>query len=133
MRSVAIMSVLLLGIGACSEAPRPTVPVTTAVPVSEPVGSDNPDNDEGHRASSPNDSVEQQKNPTDAEITGNIQQQMMDSKMSANLRNVKVATQDGKVTLNGLVKTIEEKQVVEDIAQSVAGDGNVWSKLEVEQ
>lgn len=133
MKPVTITSILFLGVAACSEAPRPTVPVTLAIPVSDPVEADGLDKNQGHRASSVDDPIEQQKNPTDDDITSNIQKQMVDSKMSANLQNVKVSTRDGKVTLNGLVKTIEEKQAVENIAQSVAGDGNVWSKLEVDQ
>ena len=95
---------------------------------------DNLDLDQGHRASSPDQAVEgASKNPTDDEITNNIRNRIAELKTSANLQELKVSTKDGEVTLDGLVKTAEEKQKVEAIAQFVAGDANVWSKLEVDQ
>ena len=47
-------------------------------------------------------------------------------------QNVKIITQDGKVTLRGPVRTEQEKQSVEDIAKGVAGSDNVDSQLEVD-
>jgi osmotically-inducible protein OsmY len=52
--------------------------------------------------------------------------------MSTDAHNVKIITQDGKVTLRGPVKTDEEKQRIEDIAKELAGVDNVDSELEVE-
>jgi osmotically-inducible protein OsmY len=52
--------------------------------------------------------------------------------MSVNAQNVKIITQDGKVTLRGPVKSPEEKQKIESIASSVAGTDKVDSQLEVE-
>jgi hyperosmotically inducible periplasmic protein len=53
--------------------------------------------------------------------------------MSVNAQNVKIITQDGKVTLRGPVETLEEKAAIEKIAQDVAGDNRVENLLEVSQ
>ncbi len=45
--------------------------------------------------------------------------------------NVKIITQDGKVTLRGPVKAEEEKHQIEEIAVDDAGADNVDSQLEV--
>jgi osmotically-inducible protein OsmY len=52
--------------------------------------------------------------------------------MSVNAQNVKIMTQDGKVTLRGPVKSDDEKKKIEDIALAVAGVGKVDNQLEVE-
>ena len=44
---------------------------------------------------------------------------------------VKIITKDGKVTLRGPVKTESEKSMVEKFAQTVAGDANVSSEIEI--
>jgi osmotically-inducible protein OsmY len=52
--------------------------------------------------------------------------------MSFNARNVKIVTEQGKVTLRGVVDNAEEKQAIEKFAHEIAGGAeNVTSKLEV--
>jgi osmotically-inducible protein OsmY len=51
--------------------------------------------------------------------------------MSVDAHNIKIITQDGKVTLRGPVKTEEEKQMIQKIALDVAGANNVDNQLEV--
>ncbi len=51
--------------------------------------------------------------------------------MSVDAHNVKIITQDGRVTLRGPVKTEEEKQRIEEIAGAVVGADRVDSQLEV--
>jgi hyperosmotically inducible protein len=53
--------------------------------------------------------------------------------MSVTAHNMKIITQDGKVTLRGPVKSDDEKKQIEKIARSVAGNDNVDSQLEVEK
>lgn len=77
-------------------------------------------------------SVEDGQPLKDEEISASIRQQMMNSEMARNLQEVKIVTQDGKVILRGVVKTVEEKQQVEVIAENIAGTGNVANWLEVE-
>jgi osmotically-inducible protein OsmY len=51
--------------------------------------------------------------------------------MSINAQNVKIMTQNGKVTLRGPVETSDERAQIEKIARNVAGDKNVDNKLDV--
>jgi len=75
--------------------------------------------------------IDQNENETDIGITADIRSQVVDTKMSVNAQNVKIITQDGRVTLRGPVKTAEEKKRIEEIAHSVAGVDKVDSLLEV--
>ena len=51
--------------------------------------------------------------------------------MSSDAHNVKIITQDGKVTLRGPVATEDEKKKIDEIAADVAGAEKVDSQLEV--
>jgi osmotically-inducible protein OsmY len=77
--------------------------------------------------------IDQNENQTDIDITANIRKRVVDTEMSVNAQNVKIITQDGRVTLRGPVKSAAEKQQIEAIATSVAGADKVDSQLEVEQ
>lgn len=77
--------------------------------------------------------IDQNENQADIDITANIRKQVVDTEMSVNAQNVKIITQDGKVTLRGPVKSEEEKKKIEQIASTVAGADKVDNQLEVEQ
>jgi osmotically-inducible protein OsmY len=77
--------------------------------------------------------IDQNENQSDIDITANIRKRVVDTNMSVNAQNVKIITQDGKVTLRGPVKSAEEKKQIEELATSVAGAGKVDSQLEIEQ
>jgi osmotically-inducible protein OsmY len=51
--------------------------------------------------------------------------------MSMNAHNVKIITQDGKVTLRGPVNNADEKKVITEIAGGVVPPSNVDCQLEV--
>lgn len=75
---------------------------------------------------------QQKMNSSDRAITQKIRAEIMkDKSLSTYAHNVKVVTQDGKVTLKGPVRTAEEKSAVEGKAASVAGESNVTSQLEI--
>ena len=76
--------------------------------------------------------IDQNENQPDIDLTAEIRRRVVDTEMSVNAQNVKIITQNGRVTLRGPVKSPEEKKQIEDIAKAVAGDGNVVSELEVE-
>ena len=84
--------------------------------------------DQSDSAKTPFDQNENQK---DIDITANIRKQVVDTKMSVNAQNVKIITQDGKVTLRGPVASAEEKSRIESIARKVAGDSNIDSQIDV--
>jgi len=71
-------------------------------------------------------------NPSDRAITQKIRKAIHhDKSLSANGRNIKIFTQDGKVTLRGPVRSAEEKSNLEAKAVSVAGLAKVTNQLEV--
>ncbi len=76
--------------------------------------------------------IDQNENKTDIDITANVRKRVVDTKMSVNAQNVKIITQDGKVTLRGPVKSEDEKMQIDKIAHEVAGPANVDNQLEVQ-
>ena len=75
--------------------------------------------------------LDQNENKKDIGITADIRKQVVDTKMSTDAQNVKIITQDGRVTLRGPVKSPDEKTRIEGIARNVAGETQVDSQLEV--
>ena len=71
---------------------------------------------------------------TDADITAQIRQAMMDGKeLAESAKNTTVTTQNGRVTLRGTVNTAGEKITLGDIANRVARPENVDNQLNVRQ
>ena len=75
---------------------------------------------------------QQKMNPADRAITQKIRKAIHeDSSLSTYAHNIKIITQDGKVTLRGPVRSGDEKSNLEAKAVSVAGQDNVTDQLEV--
>ena len=75
---------------------------------------------------------QQKMNPSDRAVTQKIRKAIHeDQSLSSYAHNIKVITQDGKVTLRGPVRSEEEKSNLEAKAASVAGQENVTDQLEV--
>lgn len=69
---------------------------------------------------------QQKDNRSDLEITKEIRKSLVgDKSLSTYAHNVKVITQNGKVTLKGPVRSEEEKATVLSKAAQVAGQDNV--------
>jgi hyperosmotically inducible periplasmic protein len=69
---------------------------------------------------------------TDRDIMQKIRKAVVaDKSLSTYGHNVKIISQQGKVTLKGPVHTDEEKKNIEAKAVEVAGAGNVTNQLEV--
>jgi hyperosmotically inducible protein len=77
--------------------------------------------------------ADQAKNAaTDRDIMQKIRKAVVaDKSLSTYGHNVKIISQQGKVTLKGPVHTDEEKKNIEAKAVEVAGAGNVTNMLEV--
>ena len=77
--------------------------------------------------------ADQQKiNPADREITKKIRMALhSDKTLSTYAHNIKIITQDGKVTLKGPVRSDDERTAIVAKAAAVAGEGNVTDRLEV--
>ncbi len=69
---------------------------------------------------------------SDREITRHVRKGVMaKEELSTTAKNVKIITQDGKVTLRGPVKSESEQKAIGEIAQGVAGVTSVDNQLEV--
>jgi len=111
-------------------ANRPVTPARPEVS-SEPADRTNTGVNVRDRDSTAKTPLDQNENKTDINITANIRKRVVDAKLSTKASNVKIITQDGKVTLRGPVKTEQEKQQIGEIALAVAGNDKVDNQLEV--
>ncbi len=75
--------------------------------------------------------LDQNENDSDIKITADIRSRVVETEMSVDAQNVKIITQNGKVTLRGPVRTAEEKSQIERIAADIAGEDMVDSQLEI--
>lgn len=151
--AIILLSVVIMG---CDAANHPSATGTTATTTDQHTGTaDHPGTVEqhtgtaDHTATTPDRDntavnqrdrdgvaktpIDQNENKKDIDITANIRKRVVDTKMSTNAQNVKIITQDGKVTLRGPVKNADEKKRIEDIAHEIAGADKVSSELEVEK
>jgi osmotically-inducible protein OsmY len=124
------MCVVCAAVG-CDNTKRPATPnANNPNPATTP--KDNTAVNERDQSDTNKTPIDQNENQKDIDVTANIRERVVATKLSVNAQNVKIITQDGKVTLRGPVKTAEEKQQIEQIATDVAGAGNVESQLEVQ-
>ena len=56
---------------------------------------------------------------------------MDDKSLSSYAHNVKIISQNGKVTLKGPVRSADERQSIEQKATDVAGVGNVTNEITI--
>ena len=80
-----------------------------------------------------NPTADQQKmNPADRALTQQIRKAIHDdTTLSTYAHNIKIISQNGKVTLRGPVRSEDEKNNIEAKAVAVAGQGNVTDQLEI--
>ncbi len=75
---------------------------------------------------------QQQNNRSDLEITKQIRRSLtQDKSLSTYAQNVKVITQNGKVTLKGPVRSADEQSAVVAKAAQVAGEANINNEMTV--
>jgi hyperosmotically inducible periplasmic protein len=75
---------------------------------------------------------QQKMNPADRELTQKIRKAIhRDKGLSPYGRNIKIFTQDGKVTLRGPVQSEQEKGNLQAKAAAAGGEENVTNQLEV--
>ena len=133
---LTLLTLIALALTGCADTNKPTggtAPATPTEPATKQVDRDNTDVNERDRNGAAKTPIDQNENKQDIGVTAEIRKRVVDTKMSVNAQNVKIITQDGKVTLRGPVKSAEEKKQIEDIARAVAGPGNVDSQLEIEK
>ena len=108
--------------GAQNDA-NPTAPATA------------PDNSKSNKSDQSNMSATadtQSNHSSDVDLTKRIRQSVVaDKSLSTYAHNVKIVTLNGSVTLNGVVRSDEEKDAVEMKAVAVAGKDKVTNALKV--
>lgn len=106
--------------------------MATPVPVYQDPQQTPPDSTKQNKDQTKPTADEQNINPADRSITQKIRKAIHeDTTLSTYAHNVKIITQDGKVTLRGPVRSEEEKSNIEAKAVAVAGQGNVTNQLEI--
>jgi hyperosmotically inducible periplasmic protein len=74
----------------------------------------------------------QSNHSTDVDLTKRIRQSVVaDKSLSTYAHNVKIVTLNGHVTLNGVVRSDEEKSAVASKAAAIAGEDKVTDALKV--
>ena len=85
-----------------------------------------PDNAKSNKADAQSNSA------ADLDLTRRIRQSLMaDKSLSTYAHNIKIVTVNGRVTLNGVVRSQDEKGVVEMKAATIAGENKLTSDLKV--
>ncbi len=75
---------------------------------------------------------DQGNSKADVDTTAQIRKGILASRdMSVNAKNVKIITNNGRVTLRGPVQSEEEKRLIGEIANRIAQSENVDNQLEV--
>jgi osmotically-inducible protein OsmY len=91
-----------------------------------------PDNTKQNKNQTNPNADQQKMNAADRELTRKIRKAIHDdSNLSTYAHNIKIISQDGKVTLRGPVRSDEEKTNIEGKAVAAAGQGNVTNELQV--
>jgi hyperosmotically inducible periplasmic protein len=91
-----------------------------------------PDNTKKNKDQTAPTADQQKVNPTDRVITQKIRKAVHDdTSLSTYAHNIKIITQDGKVTLRGPVRSEDEKNNLQAKAVTVAGQENVSNQLEI--
>lgn len=93
---------------------------------------DNTKTNQGDASQGATTADQQKMNPADRETTRQIRSAIVkDKTLSTYSHNIKIITQDGKVTLKGPVRSDEEKANIEAKAAAVAGADNVSDQLTI--
>jgi osmotically-inducible protein OsmY len=94
-----------------------------------------PDNTKSNKVDHSNSAATadaQTNKSSDIDLTKRIRKSVMEDKaLSTYAHNVKIVSVDGRVTLNGVVRSEQEKSALEMKAAAVAGKDNVINDLKV--
>jgi hyperosmotically inducible periplasmic protein len=91
-----------------------------------------PDNSKANQNTNADTADQQKMNPADRDLTKKIRMALHgDQSLSMYAHNIKIISQDGKVTLRGPVRSEDERAAIEAKAVAIAGDGNVTNHLHV--
>jgi hyperosmotically inducible protein len=107
-----------------------SMPAGTAVPQEQQ--SPAADNTKTNKDKTSPTADQQKMNPADRELTKKIRASISSDKtLSTYAHNIKIISQDGKVTLRGAVRSEDEKAAIESKATAIAGPNSVTNMLDV--
>jgi len=90
------------------------------------------DNTKNNRDKTSPTADQQKLTPADRELTKKIRASINNDKsLSTYAHNIKIISQDGKVTLRGPVRSEDEKAAIESKATAIAGPNSVANMLDV--
>ena len=105
---------------------------TTMSSSSVPVAPDNTKSNKQDASNRSQTADRQTNNATDLELAKRIRKEVMaDKTLSTYAHNVKIVAVDGTVTLNGVVRSADEKARIGETSASVAGAEHVVNDLKV--
>jgi len=94
---------------------------------------DNTRNNKDNHSSPTANADDQKQNSSDIKMTQQIRRSVVaDKSLSTYAHNVKIVTVNGNVTLNGVVRSDDEKSALQKEAESVAGPDHVVNELSVQ-
>lgn len=97
-----------------------------------PVAPDNAKSNQVDASNATSTADSQTNNAADLDLTKRIRQSVMaDKSLSTYAHNVKIVTHNGNVTLNGVVRSEDEKSAIEMKAANLAGQSKVTNELKV--
>jgi hyperosmotically inducible periplasmic protein len=104
----------------------------SAQDTAKPPAADNTKTNQQDRAKNAPTADQAKNNASDRETMQKIRKSVMDDKsLSTYAHNVKIISQDGKVTLKGPVRSDDEKRAIAQKANEIAGAGNVTDEMTV--
>jgi len=105
-----------------------------SMPAGTPNAQEQPaaDNTKNNRDKTSPTADQQKLSPADRELTKKIRASIIsDKSLSTYAHNIKIISQDGKVTLRGPVRSEDEKAAIESKAAAIAGPNSVTNMLDV--
>jgi osmotically-inducible protein OsmY len=94
---------------------------------------DNTRTNQHESSNSTGNADDQKQNASDVKLTAEIRKSVVgDKSLSTYAHNVKIVAVNGSVTLNGVVRSEEEKRTIEMKAAQVAGKDHVVNDLKVQ-
>ena len=106
-----------------------SLPAGTTSPQDQQPAADNTKNNQDRTAPTADG---QKMSPADRELTKKIRASINgDKSLSTYAHNIKIISQDGKVTLRGPVRSDDEKAAIEAKATAIAGPNSVTNMLDV--
>jgi hyperosmotically inducible protein len=118
---VLLSAGLLIGVSMPAGTPRPQDQQQPAA-----------DNTKANKDNSLPTADQQKMNPADRDLTKKIRASInSDKSLSTYAHNIKIISQDGKVTLRGPVRSEDEKATIESKATAIAGPNSVTNMLDV--